>query len=448
MSGLQRTRPAPPIRMVHLGLGNFYRAHQAWFTQRASDAADWGYAAFEGRSNKIAPVLNAQDNVYTLAFANADGDEYELIESISKSHAGTDFDAWVRYFESPQVVIASTTITEAGYIYNGTTVDVSNEQFVADLERLRAGAHDVISAPARMVAGLRARRAAGLGGMALMSCDNLPHNGAVLKEVTLATARLVDDELATWVEANIAFVATMVDRITPRVTDDDVQRIDAGIGAHDASPVVAESFGEWVIAGEFPGGRPDWESAGVTFATDVEPHERRKLWMLNGSHSLLAYVGMQRNFTYVDEAMHDPFCLQTVQLWWDDALPQLEGTPESLRNYCNELRKRYENPRIRYQLAQIGTDGSLKIPVRWVPAALGVLGKSLIPPAFARGMAAFALHVQNGDVRDARLDQVMACKRDNAHATLRALLPLIAPTISDHAGMLSAIDAEIDQFTS
>ena len=448
MSALTRTRPAPPVRMVHLGLGNFYRAHQAWYTNRASDAADWGYAAFEGRSNKIAPILNAQDNVYTLAFANADGDKYERIESISRTHAGTDYEAWVRYFESPEVVIASTTITEAGYIFNGSTIDMSNEQFAQDLERLRAGGIDVVSAPARMVAGLRARRAAGVGGMALMSCDNLPDNGAVLKEVTIATARLIDSELAAWIESNVSFVATMVDRITPRVTDDDMQRIDAAIGVHDASPIVAESFGEWVIAGNFPAGRPDWESAGVTFADDVAPHERRKLWMLNGSHSLLAYVGLQRGFTYVDEAIRDPFCLQTVQLWWDDALPQLEGEPTSLRAYCQDLRARYENPRIRYQLAQIGTDGSLKIPVRWVPAATGTLAQSLIPTAFARGMAAFALYVQHGDVRDARRDQVLACRQSDAHATLRALLPLLAPTIADNAAMLAAIDAEIDQFST
>lgn len=434
--------------MVHLGLGNFYRAHQAWYTHRAADAADWGYAAFEGRSNKIAPILSAQDNVYTLAFANADGDEYERIESIAKTHAGTDFEAWVRYFASPEVVIASTTITEAGYLYNGSSVDATNEQFMQDLQVLRAGGIDVMSAPARMVAGLRARRDAGLGGMALMSCDNLPHNGTVLKEVTIATARLLDADLAAWIEAKVSFVATMVDRITPQVTEDDVQRIEAALGVHDASPIVAESFGEWVIAGEFPGGRPDWESAGVTFAADVAPHERRKLWMLNGSHSLLAYVGLQRGFTFVDEAIRDPFCLQTVQLWWDDALPQLEGAPDALRAYCADLRTRYENPRIRYQLAQIGTDGSLKIPVRWVPAASGTLAQALIPTAFARGMAAFALHVQNGDVRDARRDQVIACRRGNAHETLRALLPLLAPSIVEHAEMLAAIDAEIDEFTA
>ena len=440
---LTRSRPAAPVRMVHLGLGNFYRAHQAWYTNRAHDAADWGYAAFEGRGNSIAPVLQAQDNVYTVAFAHADGDRYELMECISKTHTGREFEAWVGYFADPQVVIASTTITEAGYLFANNSVDTTNAQFVEDLRVLQAGGIDVISAPARLVAGLRARRAAGAGPMAVMSCDNLPHNGDVLRTVTLATAALVDESLSQWIAEHISFVTTMVDRITPKVTDEDVTRISAGIGARDASPIVAEPFGEWVISGSFPGGHPDWASAGVTFADDVDPHERRKLWLLNGAHSLLAYVGLHRGHTFVHEAMQDSFCTATIFDWWKQAISELVGESTALHAYADELRQRFENPRVSYQLAQIGTDGSLKIPVRWVPGIVAIRAGGGMPTAACRGLAAYAFYVNGSDVRDARRDAVLECADSSVEASARKVLQLVAPELLSDAELLAAIDAEI-----
>lgn len=440
---LTRTRPAAPVRMIHLGLGNFYRAHQAWFTQQASDAADWGYAAFEGRGNKIAPLLQAQDNVYTLAFAHASGDQYERIECISQTHVGTDFDAWTDYFSRPEVAIASLTVTEAGYLVSNGALDQGNDQFVADLEVLKAGGNAVITAPARLVAGLRARRAAEAGPMAVMSCDNLPDNGSVLRTVVLEAAGLVEPALAAWIRDNVSFVTTMVDRITPRVTDDDVARINDGIGTADASPIVAEPFGEWVISGAFPAGRPDWESAGVTFAPDVEPHERRKLWLLNGSHSLLAYVGLRRGFTYVDEAMQDGVCEETVVTWWSQAIQQLDGDPAALTTYADELRKRYENPRIRYQLAQIGTDGSLKIPVRWIPGLKAMRADRVMPTAAARGLAAYGYYLHGNDVRDARKEQLRGCIGTNVGETVRNFLGFVAPELLTDAALLACIDEEI-----
>ena len=445
---LQRSRPVAPVRMVHLGLGNFYRAHQAWYTNRASDAADWGYAAFEGRGNSISPLLAAQDDVYTVAFAYPDGDQYELMECISKTHTGREFEAWVGYFADPQVVIASTTITEAGYLFANDTVDTSNPQLAEDLRVLQAGGIDVVSAPARLVAGLRARRAADAGAMAVMSCDNLPHNGDVLRTVTLATAELVDPSLAQWINEHISFVTTMVDRITPKVTDEDVNRISTGIGAIDASPIVAEPFGEWVISGSFPGGHPDWASAGVTFADDVAPHERRKLWLLNGAHSLLAYVGLQRGHTFVHEAMHDAVCTDTITAWWQQTIPQLEGAAADLHAYAEELRARFENPRVSYQLAQIGTDGSLKIPVRWVPGIKAIRAAGGIPTAACRGLAAYAWYVNGSDVRDARKEAVLACADGDLRVSVRNVIQLVAPELLADAALLAAVDAEIAEFVA
>jgi fructuronate reductase len=332
-------------------------------------------------------------------------------------------------------------------VSNGA-LDQSNDQFRADLEVLRNGGINVISAPARLVAGLRARCAAGVGPMAVMSCDNLPNNGAVLRTVTVEAAALVDPVLATWIAENISFVTTMVDRITPRVTDEDVARINAGIGTADGSPIVAEPFGEWVISGEFPAGRPNWESAGVTFAPDVEPHERRKLWLLNGSHSLLAYVGLHRGFTYVDEAMQDPVCDATVVQWWQQAIEQLEGEPNALHAYAAELRKRYENPRIRYLLAQIGTDGSLKIPVRWIPATKAMRAAGVMPTAAARGLAAYGFYLHGDDVRDARKDALLQCVGSDVPTTVRKFLEFVAPELLTDTDFIACIDGEIAQLSS
>ena len=448
-SPLDRTRPKPPIRMVHFGLGNFYRAHQAWYTHHASDAAEWGYAAFEGRTMGTAAAMQSQDNVYTVAFTAADGDRYELVESISEAYPAEAFDEWVQLCASAQVAIISTTVTEAGYGSDGKGgVNQSDPTFVEDLAKLRAGAHDVLSTPARLVAGLRARRAAGVGAVALMSCDNLLENGTIMRQVTRATAALVDPSLVEWIDANVSFVTTMVDRITPRPTDEDLARVEAGIGVKDAAPIITEPFGEWVIDGEFPAGRPDWASAGATFTNDIDSNERRKLWLLNGSHSLLAYTGLMRGRETVAEAMADPFCRDTAMRWWQAALTVLEGDHDTLVRYTEALTERFDNPRIRHLLAQIGTDGSMKIPVRWVPALTVLRGRGEMPEAVVRGLAAYALYVQRGDVNDVAKEQLLAAAAATPQETLRGVLAVVAPALLADTELLAAIYAKIVEFTA
>lgn len=439
---------APPVRMVHLGLGNFFRAHQAWYTQHASDAADWGYAVFEGRTCVTSVALQSQDNVYAIAFSAPGGDRYELIESIARTHCADDSRAWLEYCASPVVAIISTTVTEAGYLsdHKGGVL-VGDATLTADVAKLRAGALDVASTPARLVAGLRARRDAGAGPVALMSCDNLPENGTVLRQVTRATAELVDAELARWIDANVSFVTTMVDRITPRPTEEDLARVQAGIGIRDAAPIITEPFGEWVIDGDFPAGRPDWASAGVTFTDDIDSHERRKLWLLNGSHSLLAYVGMMRGRETVSEAMQDEYCRETTMLWWESALSVLEGDREILGHYVLALTERFDNPRIRHLLAQIGTDGSLKVPVRWLPALTELRGRGQLPEAVVRGLAAFTMYLQRGDVHDVAKDELLRAVRPDVHDTLRNMLQSIAPKLLDDAELLAVVDQRLDAFS-
>ncbi len=446
---LRRTRPAAPIRMVHFGLGNFYRAHQAWYTHHASDAADWGYAAFEGRTMGTAAALRTQDNVYTIAFTTATGDEYECIESISMSYDAEDHLAWSELCAAPSTAIISTTVTEAGYCSDGAGgVNLNDSNVLDDIEHLRSGRIDVTSTPGRLVAGLIARRASGAGPVALMSCDNLLENGTIMKQVVLATAKLVDPMLLPWIETNVSFVTTMVDRITPRPTDEDLARVAEGIGVVDAAPIITEPFGEWVIDGEFPAGRPDWGSAGATFTHDIDSNERRKLWLLNGSHSLLAYLGLMRGRETVAEAMADELCRATVNEWWRSALTVLDGDTAALTEYTHALTSRFDNPRIRHLLAQIGTDGSMKIPVRWLPALSVLRKRGELPAAVVKGLAAYALYLQRGDINDVAKDALVAAVGSDVHSTLRGMLQLIAPDLLSDDELRRAIDAQLVAFSN
>ncbi|CCH87629.1 Fructuronate reductase [Modestobacter italicus] len=356
MSSLRRGTAAPPVRMVHLGLGSFSRAHQAWYTDRAGD--DWGIAAFTGRRPDLARALAAQDGLYTLVTRGAGGDEFSVVRSLVRAHAADEQDAWLRYLGSPDVRVVTVTVTEAGY---GTAAD---------------------GAPARLLAGLRARRAADAGPVTLVPCDNLPGNGAVLGAALQHLMAETDPAMADWLREQVSVATTVVDRITPAPTDDDRRAVLAGTGVDDRCPVATEPFSEWVLAGAFPGGRPAWETAGAVLTADVTPFEDRKLWLLNGAHSLLAYAGPLRGWTTVAEAVTDPVCAGWVQEWWDTCAPHLDLPVDDVARYRAALLARFADPRIRHSLAQIAADGSQKLPVRLLPVLRRDAGER--PAAAAR----------------------------------------------------------------
>jgi fructuronate reductase len=405
---LRRTTAAPPVRAVHLGLGSFFRAHQAWYTDRASDG--WGIAAFTGRRPDLARALAAQDGLYTLVTRAASGDTFDVVRSVSRPHAAEEHDEWLRLLASPDVRVLTTTVTEAGY-----------RRGPSDVEALRSGG-SVSSAPARIVAGLLARRAADAGPLTLVPCDNLPDNGAVLARVVGELADAVDRTLPEWIDAHVSTATTMVDRITPEPTAADRATVLAATGVDDASPVVTEPFTEWVIAGSFQGGRPAWERAGATLTDDVTPYEQRKLWLLNGGHSLLAYLGSLRGHATVAEAMDDDFCRAQLQEWWSVCAPHLSLDVEA---YSAALLERFANPRIRHALAQIATDGSQKLPVRLLPVLGRERAASRLPDAAVTVLAAWLVHLQGTGVpvRDVRADDLTALARraDAVPAVLAAL---------------------------
>lgn len=367
-----------PVRMVHLGLGAFFRSHQAWYTDRAPDAAEWGIAAFTGRSAALAETLLAQGCAYTLVTQHPTGPTFERIGSLSAVHAAAEEDAWLDHLARPEVSVVTITVTEAGY---------------------HAGPH---GAPARLVAGLAARRAAGAGPLSLVPCDNLPDNGSVLRSAVLS---LADPGLTGWIEDHVAFVTSMVDRITPATTDADRALVLEATGFDDHAPVVTEPYSEWVLSGAFPAGRPDWDA---TFVDDVAPYERRKLWLLNGAHSLLAYAGLARGHETVEQAIADPTLRGWVEEWWDEAAQRLpQGRQETL-DYRAALLARFANPAIRHLLAQIALDGPQKIPARILPSLRAERAEGRLPLGSTRVLAAWVLHVAGDDPVEDVVDRVIA----------------------------------------
>ena len=444
-------RPAAPVRMVHLGLGNFTRAHQAWYTEHASDAAEWGIAAFTGRRPTMSELLSPQDGLYTLITQGADGDRFEVISSVVHVHPASDFRALMGYFASPDLAVVTSTVTEAGYyrLPDGS-LDVADDAVAADLAALKdlvdggpvivedVSALEISTPPARILAGLLARRAAGSGAMTVLPCDNLPDNGSAFGKVVRDAADAVDPTLLEWMDANVAWATCMVDRITPATTDAEIRLVSETQGYLDNSPVPTEPFSEWVISGEFPAGRPDWESAGAQIVDDVEPYEQRKLWLLNGSHSLMAYAGPILGCETVAEGIAHPVLREWVLQWWHEAGPGLQVPWE---DYAKALQDRYENPNIRHLLAQIAADGSLKLPVRIAPTLRAWRGRGDMPVAAVKAVAAWLLHLRGlgAPVKDVQANVVLELGTGELPEAAAKVVGFVAPDLADDRELIDAV---------
>ncbi|WP_454778134.1 mannitol dehydrogenase family protein [Georgenia muralis] len=436
-------RPAAPVRIVHLGVGNFTRAHQAWYTEHAPDAGEWGIAAFTGRRPDTAEALGPQDGLYTLITRHADGDSFEIISTLSAVHPATDAAAFLNYLRAPQTAIITTTVTEAGYMRGPDGhLAVGDPDVASDVETLRADpTTPVRTTPARLVAGFLARREAGAGAITVLPCDNLPDNGPTFRGVVVELAELVDPSLTGWMDENVSWATSMVDRITPATTDAERDAVRESQGYDDASPVPTEPFSEWVVSGEFPAGRPAWEEAGVKVVDDVHPFEQRKLWMLNGSHSLMAYAATILGHETVADAIADPVVRGWVEDWWDVAGEHLSVPTDDVARYRAALLDRYSNPRVRHLLAQIAADGSQKVPVRILPALRLERAAGRLPAGPVRALAAWVLHLQGhgAPVKDTREAEVVAAAQGGVADAVRALLEMLGPDLLPDDELVAAV---------
>ncbi|GAA5202116.1 mannitol dehydrogenase family protein [Microbacterium jejuense] len=420
---------ASPARIAHIGLGAFHRSHQAWYTElvnRASDEEPWRIAAFTVRSPHAAEVLAGQDCRYPLVLLGRDTEHVDWIDAIAEAHDGADAARWREAAAS--VALITVTITEAGY-------RMSEADAAATRAALRAGALPSTVA-GRLVDGLRARRAAGGGPIAVVSCDNLRDNGGVLARAVRGLAREVDPDLAAWIEHDVSFVSTAVDRITPAP---DRAMLPAEL-REDPTALVAEEYASWILAGEFPAGRPAWELAGAEFVDDIVPYELRKLWLLNAGHTLLASLGLLRGHTSVAEAMTDPVCRAALDALWADAADVLLFAPDEIARVCAAIAERFENPRIRHELRQIARDSELKLRERVVPVIADRLRRDLAPgDGELTALAAWAAAVRAGVLDGPGLGAPGADPEAAAAAVLQTLAPELAA--SPHGAEVTASTA-------
>lgn len=379
-------------RIVHLGFGAFHRAHQSVYTDilAAEHGSDWGYCEVNliGGEQQIAD-LKQQGNLYTVAEMSADAWTARVV-GVAKRALHAQVDGLERVLDAmcePQVAIVSLTITEKGYCHSPATGELMLDHplIVADLQN----PHQPKSAAGVIVEALSRRKAAGLPPFSVMSCDNMPENGHVTRNVVCAYARTVDAALARWIEEKVTFPSTMVDRIVPAVTAETLEKIEQLTGVRDPAGVACEPFRQWVIEDNFVAGRPAWEKAGAELVSDVVPFEEMKLRMLNGSHSFLAYLGYLAGYQHINECMEDEHYRRAAHaLMLREQAPTLNVEGVDLPHYAELLLARYSNTALRHRTWQIAMDGSQKLPqrmldsVRWHLAhgsdfsllALGVAG--------------------------------------------------------------------------
>jgi fructuronate reductase len=410
-------------RIVHLGLGNFSRAHQAWYTMLVDEPGRWGITAFTGRRRELADALTRQGGLYTLIERGPATDQLTVMDVLCEARAGTDVPALVTAIAAPLTAVVTLTVTEAAYS--------------PDLDR---AADELPSVPARIALGLAARAHADNGPLAIVSCDNLHDNGAVLRARTLDAAEKVDATLPGWIEQQVAFVSTSVDRITPRAGADDRAIVADAVGRIDDAVVVCEPFTDWVLCGEFPAGRPTWEDAGARFVSELEPWELRKLWLLNGGHCLLAYLGLLHGHETVAEAIADPELSAALDRFWDLAARRLPPGDLDIPAYRLQLRERFENGRIGYPLRQIAGDGLDKLRNRVVPVIEAALAAGDDPEpatrivrAWTRWLIADPERVQTDqNAQHLRLALSAAGGDDQASRLIELLAPGLPAAIDPH----------------
>ena len=368
----QYDRAALTVGIVHVGVGGFHRAHMAMTLDTlmgkglASDWAICGIGLLES-DRRMDEVFREQDDLYTLTVKHPDGRrEVRVVGSIvDYLFAPDDAEAVIETMAEPGVKIVSLTITEGGYNFDRVTgeFDAANPGVVADL---------VDGATPSTVFGfvteaLRRRRDRGIPAFTVMSCDNIQGNGHMAARMFTAFAELKDAELAGWIHDHVHFPNSMVDRITPVTSADDIDEAERRTGLRDEWPVVCEPFFQWVIEDDFPLGRPPFEDADAQLVPDVEPYELMKLRLLNASHQGLCYFGYLAGYRYAHEAVGDPLIAEFLRRYMDDeATPTLRAVPGiDLALYKHTLIERFSNPEVRDTLARLCAESSDRIP-KWL----------------------------------------------------------------------------------
>ncbi|KNC09964.1 D-mannonate oxidoreductase [Klebsiella sp. RIT-PI-d] len=450
-------------RIVHFGFGAFHRAHQALLTHRVLDVkgGDWGISEislFSG--DELMSQLRQQAHLYTVLEKGAQGNQAIIVGAVNEClNAKLDsLAAIIEKFCEPQVAIVSLTITEKGYCIDPATgrLDESQPRIVHDLEH----PDEPHSAPGILVEALARRRERGLTAFTVLSCDNIPDNGHIVKNAVLGMAHKRDAELATWIEQHVTFPATMVDRIVPAATPASLNEIAEHLGVFDPCAISCEPFIQWVIEDNFVAGRPEWEVAGVQMVDDVMPWEQMKLRMLNGSHSFLAYLGYLAGHQHISDCMQDaPFRQAVRRLMSSEQAPTLTITGVDLNAYADSLIERFANPALKHRTWQIAMDGSQKLPQRMLESVRIHLQRKSAWPLLALGIAGWMRYVSGVDeagneidIRDPLADQIHALvagsdpqQRVTSLLTLKAIFATDLPADADFVNAIQRAWTLLDE---
>lgn len=360
--------------IVHVGIGGFHRAHEAYYTDRLlhdQTITDWGICgiALLEYDTKIHNTLKEQDGLYTLIIKELDGSLTKRVVGsiVEYLYAPENPTAVIEKMASNEVKIISLTITEGGYNYSEATksFDFTNPLIQYDLGHPEAPK----TIFGYLTQALKLRKERGLNGCTIQSCDNIQGNGHMAKRMLLSYVLKAEPQLASWIETNVSFPNSMVDRITPATSASDISNLKETSGIDDAWPVVCEPFKQWVIEDDFSAGRPAWETVGAQFVEDVVPYEKMKLSLLNAGHTVLGIIGALRGYDTIDESVHNPeistFLKNYMDLEVTPTLGALEGI--DLDGYKKSLLERFGNINIKDQIDRICSESAAKFPIFVLP---------------------------------------------------------------------------------
>ncbi|WP_039917976.1 mannitol dehydrogenase family protein [Cellvibrio mixtus] len=386
--------------IVHLGIGAFHRAHQAFYTEAVLNqfGGDWGIIGSSLRSASVRDQLVPQDCLYTLVERSGAGEKLQIIGAVTDTLVGPENPAaLVATIAQPNIKIVSLTVTEKGYCHDPATgnLNEAHPDIIHDLQNLE----EPVSAIGFIVAALKLRYENKQKAFTALSCDNLPNNGEVLEKVVLQFAQKISPALADWIKTNATFPSTMIDRIVPATTDDDRRDIEARLGVRDEGMVVCEPFSQWVVEDKFADGRPEWEKVGVLLVNDVRIFEKIKLRLLNGAHSTMAYTGYLSGFQYISEVMEQPAFVNLVKTYMAREAGETVVAPAGfdIEAYKQQLRDRFSNKALKHRTWQIAMDGSQKLPQRLLETLREQLAGNGHIDILCLGVAAWIRYVSGVD---------------------------------------------------
>ena len=422
--------------IAHIGIGGFHRAHQAYYTDellQAHHETNWGICGIclLESDRRIFDILSRQDGLYTLLIREASGKlSARVIGSIVEHYfAPEDPQRVIKKLADPDIRIITLTITEGGYNF-----DARSNEFLWNSPAVEwdlKNPHQPKSVFGYLTQALAERRRRGGAGLTIQSCDNIQHNGEVTRAMLLAFVSVAEPDLVDWIEDHVAFPNSMVDRITPVTSADDIASLKETYGIEDEWPVACEPFCQWIIQDNFTAGRPPWEKAGAQFVQDVAPYEKSKIRLINGGHALLGLTGYLSHYTFIDEAASDPLLAAYLNKYMDEEVgPTLEEVAGlDIAAYKESVLRRFANPNIKDTVARIILGSSAKLPKFILPTLrhqLAVGGPIKIATTIIAcwcryleltGTPGYTHNVQD-DLRDILIERAKASVRDEPRAFL------------------------------